>query len=123
MNMRNHTVAAAFGIAVAAFLLKAQAPRSGQDLFAARCAGCHALDRDKEGPRLGGVYGRAAASINGFQYSAALTKSKLTWNDATLDGWLADPDKLVPENDMGFRLENKQERQAIILFLKQNSGK
>jgi cytochrome c len=116
-------LAAAFGIAVAALLVKAQAPKSGQDLFASRCAGCHAVDRDKEGPRLAGVYGRAAASVDGFQYSAALTKSKLTWNDETLDRWLTDPDKLVPDNDMSFRTENPQERQAIILFLKQNSGK
>lgn len=123
MGMRNHMLAAAFGIAVAALLLKAQAPKSGQDLFASRCAGCHALDRDKEGPRLAGVYGRAAASVDGFQYSAELTKSKLTWNDETLDRWLADPDKLVPDNDMSFRIENPQERRAIILFLKQNSGK
>ena len=28
----------------------------GRDLFAKRCSGCHALDSDKEGPRLGGVF-------------------------------------------------------------------
>jgi len=123
MRIRSNMLAAALGIAVAALLLKAQAPKSGQDLFASRCAGCHSLDRDKEGPRLAGVYGRAAASVDGFQYSAALTKSKLTWNDETLDRWLTDPDKLVPDNDMSFHVPDPQERRAIILFLKQNSGK
>lgn len=123
MRIGNYTLAAALGAGIAIILANAQPPKSGQDLFALRCAGCHALDRDKEGPRLGGVYGRGAAEVDGFQYSAALTKSKLVWNDATLDKWLADPDKLVPDNDMGFHVENPQERQAIILFLKQNSGK
>jgi len=51
------------------------------------------------------VVGRAAGSVAGFQYSGALLKSKLTWNEETLDKWLADPDKLVPDNDMGFHVE------------------
>jgi cytochrome c len=121
MRTRNHLLAAAFGVAVAAALLNAQAPRSGADLFAARCSGCHALDRDKEGPRLAGVFGRAAAAVDGFQYSAALAKSKLTWNDDTLDKWLADPDKLVPDNDMAFHVDKPDDRRALIQYLKQIS--
>ena len=42
------------------------AEKQGKDLFEKRCGGCHALDRDKEGPRLGGVYGRAAAPVGGL---------------------------------------------------------
>src|SRR5271154_3645416 len=118
MRIRNNMLAAALGVAVAAVLLDAQAPKSGADLFAARCAGCHALDRDKEGPRLAGVYGRAAAAVDGFQYSAALAKSKLTWNDDTLDQWLTDPEKMVPDNDMGFHVDNPADRRAIIQYLK-----
>lgn len=96
---------------------------AGKELFARRCAGCHALDRDKEGPRLGGALGRAAASVPSFQYSEALQKSGLTWSDDTLDRWLTDPERLVPGNDMGFRLERLEERNAIIAYLKQVSGK
>src|ERR1700677_4040975 len=49
---------------------QAQTPaKSGKELFEKRCGGCHALDRDKEGPRLGGVYGRTAASVSTFLYS------------------------------------------------------
>src|SRR5437763_13644271 len=32
-------------------------PNHGREVFAKRCAGCHALDREKEGPRLRGVFG------------------------------------------------------------------
>src|SRR5271156_505595 len=94
---------------------QAQTPgNQGRELFERRCGGCHAMDRDKEGPRLGGVYGRAAAMVPTFDYSAALKKSKITWNEETLEKWLADPDKLVPDNDMPFHVQNADERREII---------
>jgi cytochrome c2 len=40
--------------------------KHGKELFDKRCGGCHALDRDKEGPRLGGVYGRTPARLRPF---------------------------------------------------------
>lgn len=97
--------------------------KHGKELFEKRCGGCHAMDRDKEGPRLGGVYGRAAASVSSFEYSAALQKSKITWTEETLEKWLADPDKLVPDNDMPFHVQNADERHEIIAYLKQLAGK
>jgi cytochrome c len=103
---------------------QAQTPgKNGKELFEKRCGGCHALDRDKEGPRLGGVYGRPAATIPSFEYSAGLKKSKITWSEETLDKWLTDPEKMVPDNDMTFHVENSTERHEIISFLKQSSGK
>ena len=102
---------------------RAQSPDSGKELFQKRCGGCHALDRDKEGPRLHGVYGRTAGSVDSFQYSDALKKSKIVWAEDTLDRWLTSTEKLVPENDMTFHVESADERRAIIAFLKQDSGK
>ena len=81
------------------------------------------MDRDKEGPRLAGVYGRTAGSMDSFQYSDALKKSKIVWTDETLDRWLIDTEKLVPNNDMTFHVEKADERREIIAYLKQNSGK
>jgi cytochrome c len=102
---------------------RAQAPSAAKALFDKRCGGCHALDRDKEGPRLQGAYGRAAGSVNSFQYSEALKKSGIVWTDETLDRWLADTEKLVPNNDMGFHVDNADERRELIGYLKLNSGK
>lgn len=99
------------------------AVKHGKELYEKRCGGCHAMDRDKEGPRLGGVYGRAAASVPSFEYSAALKNSNITWTEETLEKWLADPDKLVPDNDMPFHLQNADERREIIAYLKQLAGK
>ena len=101
----------------------AQATARGKELFEKRCGGCHSLDRDKEGPRLRGVYGRVAGSVDSFQYSDALKQSKITWTEATLDKWLTDTEKLVPDNDMSFHVESSDERGEIIAYLKQNSGK
>jgi cytochrome c len=101
----------------------AQDSANGKALFEKRCGGCHALDRDKEGPRLGGVYGRTAGTLDSFQYSDALKKSKVIWGDATLDKWLTDTETLVPNNDMTFHVEKADERREIIAYLKQTSGK
>ncbi|HKW99062.1 MAG TPA: c-type cytochrome [Bryobacteraceae bacterium] len=103
--------------------VKAQTADAGKELFQKRCGGCHALDRDKEGPRLHGVYGRTAGSIESFQYSDALRKSNVVWSEETLERWLADTESLVPGNDMTFHVEKAGERGAIIAFLKQDSHK
>jgi cytochrome c len=91
----------------------------GADLFNRRCTGCHTLAQSREGPKLGGVYGRAAASVPGFPYSAALKGTQITWNEQTLDKWLTDPDAFVPGVNMDFRVPKPQERADIIAFLKQ----
>ncbi|SRR5579871_1516213 len=115
--------ASAFACLVLINSSAAQNPDSGKELFQKRCGGCHALDREKEGPRLHAVYGRTAGSIDSFQYSEALKKSEIVWGDDTLDRWLANTDALVPGNDMTFHVESGGERRAIIAFLKEESGK
>jgi cytochrome c len=99
----------------------AQPKPAGAELFQKRCGGCHALDRDKGGPRLAGVYDRAAGSLDSFPYSAALRGSHIIWTAQALDQWLTDPEKLVPGNDMPFHVEKPEERSEIIDYLKQNS--
>jgi cytochrome c len=94
------------------------ASKNSQDLFERRCTGCHRLDEVRTGPRLRGVFGRAAGSDPGYPYSKALKLSHLTWNEATLDQWLTDPDALVPDNDMAFRVSKADERAEIIAYLK-----
>jgi cytochrome c len=95
---------AAFALCVAGSTLLGQQPPAGKDLFAKRCGGCHALDRNKEGPRLSGVYGRPAAALDSFAYSNALKKSSIVWNQETLERWLAGPDQLVPATIWRFML-------------------
>jgi cytochrome c len=93
----------------------------GKDVFERRCAGCHGMEQDREGPRLRGVFGRSAGSVPGYDYSPALQKAHIVWNDATLDKWLADPDALVPGNNMEFHVARPQERRDLIRFLRDSS--
>lgn len=90
----------------------------GKELFVRRCSGCHAPDLNKEGPRLRGVYGRKAAGAPGFAYSDALKKAAIRWDDASLDRWLSDPDAMVQDTDMAFRLADPEERKVVIAYLK-----
>lgn len=90
----------------------------GKTLFEKRCTGCHSLDLDKEGPRLRGVYGRNAGTVASFEYSDALKKTHIVWDDATLDKWLTDTDALIPGNDMAFHVTKSEERIDIIAFLR-----
>jgi cytochrome c len=91
----------------------------GKAVFEKRCTGCHAMDVDREGPRLAGVYGRKAGSVPGFTYSAGLKNFGQTWNDATLERWLSDPDMVVPDSNMSFSVPKAEERRDLIAYLKQ----
>lgn len=95
----------------------------GRDAFEKTCTGCHALDRAKVGPRLRNVYGRGAGKDAEFSYSDAMKGASVTWDDATLDRWLADTESVIPGNDMSFRLNDAGKRADIIAYLKQLSGK
>ena len=90
----------------------------GKDLFTRRCSGCHALDKDKEGPRLRGVYGRVSGSVGAFPYSDGLKKAGITWDDQTLERWLTNPEVVVSDTDMAFHVKDAAERQAIIEYLR-----
>jgi len=89
----------------------------GKALFERRCTGCHALDSNREGPRLRGVFGRQAGSAAGFAYSSALRERHVAWDSAGLERWLRDPDELAPGNNMDFSVPKSQERADIVAFL------
>jgi cytochrome c len=92
------------------FGILAVAPAAAQDaakgkLVFLECQACHAVAPGGPalvGPDLEGVYGRKAASLPGYDYSAALKSSGLVWNAANLDRWLTDPSQVVPGTKMAF---------------------
>jgi len=95
----------------------------GQALFEKRCTGCHALEKNKQGPALQGVYGRTSGTAAGYAYSDALKKSAITWDDKSLDKWLTDPDPFIAGNNMDFLVARPQERADLIAYLRHESGK
>jgi cytochrome c len=98
-------------------------PIRGNEVFEKRCTGCHAMTQNREGPRLQGVYGRTSGDVAAFGYSSALKQAHIVWNDTTLEQWLADPDALVPGNNMEFHVARPQERRDLIAYLKQGVAK
>jgi cytochrome c len=94
--------------------------KRGQEVFEKRCIGCHSLDQDKEGPRLRGVYGKKAATLSTtYEYSDALKASNVTWDDASLNQWMEDAEKIVPNSNMFFRVPRATERADVIAYLQQ----
>lgn len=85
-----------------------------------KCQACHSLTTGKNGvgPSLGGIVGKKAGEVPGFNYSPAMKASGLTWDAATLDAYLADPQKKVPGNKMPFPgLKTGNERSSLIAYL------
>jgi cytochrome c len=87
------------------------------------CAPCHSLepDRNMTGPSLAGLWGRKAGSLASFErYSDALKSSGIIWEDRSLDGWLADPDGMMPDNEMPFNgIKDARDRSDLLAFLKE----
>ena len=65
---------------------------AGQEVFA-RCTPYHstAPSEKKVVPSLAGVFGRKSGSEPGYSYSAALKAANITWDEHTLDQFLANP--------------------------------
>ncbi|CAN7668601.1 c-type cytochrome [Variovorax paradoxus] len=90
----------------------------GEQVYA-RCLACHALAVDRVGPRHCGLFGRLAGSVPGFTYSEAMKKSKIVWNDKTLDRFLAKPLAMVPGTAMTYDgVPDAAERADLIAYLK-----
>ena len=91
---------------------------NGKQLYSARCMACHSIDENLAGPAHRGVVGRKAGSVTGFDYSPALKKSKVIWNEKTIDQWLTNPEKFVPGQNMGISISDAKEREDLIAYLK-----
>jgi cytochrome c len=93
-----------------------------QALFLGQCGTCHTLSAQepaRQGPPLGGVFGRKAGSVAGFQYSAGFTNADFAWDSPRLDAWLIRPQDVVPGAVMVYRQANPAIRHSIIDWLKE----
>ena len=93
--------------------------KRGADIYT-RCQACHALDYNRTGPKHCGVVGRKSASVPGFDYSPAMKRANLTWDEQTLDRFLANPPKMVPGTTMTYAgVPDPQERADLIAYLRE----
>jgi cytochrome c len=96
-------------------------PVRGERVFN-RCKSCHEVERERNrnGPHLIGLFGRASGAVEGFRYSPAMQDAEIVWDEETLDRFLADPRGYMRGNRMSFAgLRQDQDRQDVIAYLKQ----
>ena len=96
-----------------------QGDTAGRQIFK-KCQTCHSMEPGKTllGPSLAGIVGRKSGADANFNYSPALKQAALTWDAATLDAYLMDPQKIVPGNRMPFPgLKTDRDRKDVIAFL------
>ena len=66
------------------------------------CSACHSVLGDGIGPDLNGIYGRRAATREGFNYSEAMKLSGIIWDEATLRAFIKKPQSVVKGTAMAF---------------------
>lgn len=85
------------------------------------CKSCHSPEKGKNmvGPSLFGVFGTKAGEVAGFNFSPAMKASGLTWDEATLDEYLAGPMKKVPGTKMTYAGQaDAAKRKELIEYIK-----
>ena len=99
--------------------LAAGDPVAGQRVFATHCATCHATEagQNKIGPSLAGIVGSKSGTVTGFNFSAGMKNADITWDDAELDKFLANPTGDVHGTKMFVNLPSESDRQNVIAYL------
>jgi cytochrome c len=117
--MRTAVVAAAcFALSVGAY---AQDAENGADIFK-KCRACHQIGENAKnavGPKLNGLFGRKAGSIEGFSYSDANKGSGVVWDEKVFAKYIADPKSAMPGNKMAFvGIKDEKDVGDLIAYLK-----
>jgi cytochrome c len=95
---------------------------AGEKVFL-KCRACHQVGetaRNAVGPRLNGLFGRSAGSIEGYSYSPANKSSGIVWDEPTFRDYIKAPMAKIPGTKMVFPgLKADQEIDDVVAFLKQ----
>ena len=96
-------------------------PAAGAKVFN-KCKACHTIKeggKNKVGPNLHGIVGRAAGVAEGYRYSKAMASSGITWDEVTLTAFLEKPRKYLKGTKMSFAgLKKPADQQNVIAYLK-----
>ena len=108
------------------FLRDPEAMSNGERQFQRKCSICHSLTDDgarRAGPHLGGLIGRPAGSVDGYQYSETVATLPYAWDETTIDQLFdIGPDHYRPGSKMPMqRIVKPQDRADLIAFLKDNT--
>jgi cytochrome c len=105
-------------LALAAGSAAAADAEHGKVLFET-CAACHSDRPDALGPSLKGVFGRQAASLDGFRYSNPMKRANLVWDEANLRDYISNPQAKVKGNRMPYGgMSNPGDVADVVDYLK-----
>lgn len=98
----------------------------GETAYNNACRTCHSMKPgdNRLGPSLSGIVGAKSGSQEGFAYSSALKGGQITWDEATLDKFIANPDGVAAGNNMKpfTGISDAAQRATIIGYLKSGGG-
>jgi cytochrome c len=97
---------------------------SGEKIFK-KCAACHSINKggkNKIGPALYNVVGRAVGGIDNYKYSKTLVSYDKEWTFEELNGFLTKPSSYLKGTKMSYAgLRKEKDRASVIKYLNQNS--
>lgn len=102
----------------------------GEGLFKRQCWACHKVGEGAKngvGPRLNGIFGRRAGSLDDFRYSKSMARmgsDGLVWTLETLDAYVENPKALVSGTRMNYRgMADGQARADLLAYLREWSDR
>ena len=97
---------------------------TGKKVFK-KCASCHSINiggKNKIGPALYNVVGRAVGGVSDYKYSKSLASYGKEWTFEELNGFLIKPAVWIKGTKMAYAgLKKEKDRASVILYLNQNS--
>jgi cytochrome c len=96
---------------------------SGEKIFK-KCAACHSINKggkNKIGPALYNVVGRAVGGVDDYKYSKTLSSYSKDWTFEELNGFLQKPASYLKGTKMSYAgLRKEKDRASVIKYLNQN---
>lgn len=93
---------------------------NGSLIYQDACSQCHQLNPglNKKGPQLMNIYGAKAGELKDYTYSEGLKTSGWIWDAKTLDTYIADAEKAIPDSKMlSDPMPDAKERADVIAYL------
>jgi len=94
----------------------------GKKTFRKKCMSCHTIDKggkDRTGPNLWGIIGRAKGAAENFRYSNTLKMFGGVWTEAEIGSFIAGPRTFIRDTKMTFAgLKSAEDRADVIAYLK-----
>ncbi len=105
--------------------LAQDADDTGQIAYNTHCRQCHSMKEgdNRLGSSLYNIFGAKAGQVKGFANYSGSLQENITWDEATLDRFIADPASVAPNTNMIYPgIADAATRKKIIEFLKAKSA-